>query len=59
MLTKVEAQLITQVTGVSAVGVGAFSWLADVTLYLQAASALISVVLGLYAIYRIYKNYDK
>jgi membrane protein implicated in regulation of membrane protease activity len=59
MLTRVEAQAVTGLTGGGAISAGVVSWLAPITLYLQLASAAISVILGLYALYRIYKKYDK
>ena len=55
-LAKIDAPVLTVASGVGSVGAGAYSWMADITIMLQFVSATMSVFLGAYAIYRIFKN---
>ena len=54
-----ESKLVTDVVAASSIGTGAYTWLVNLNEILQAVSLLISIGLGVYAYYRIYKAYKK
>ena len=53
-LLKIDVQLLAAGTGHA--GAGAYYWLSNVNEILQFVSLAISIVLGAYALYRLYKN---
>jgi len=59
-LLKASTQpIVTAASGAGSVGASAYSILADITPFLQFTSAGMSVFLGAYAIYRIFKKNEK
>lgn len=52
----IEPKFITDAVAAGSVGTGAYTWLANLNEVLQAISLVISIGLGIYAYYRIFKN---
>ena len=52
----IESRFITDAAAAGSVSTGAYSWLANVNEWLQLISLLISIGLGLYAYYRIFRK---
>lgn len=51
-----ESKFITDIAAAGSVGSGAYAWLANINEVLQTLSLIISIGLGLYAYYRIFKS---
>ncbi len=58
-MIKLDESSLTAAYGSVSVSAGAYGWLANVNEVLQFVSLAISIVLGTYAIIRIYKNREK
>jgi len=52
----IAPRFITDAAAAGSVGSGAFTWLVNLNEILQAISLLISIGLGVYAYYRIFKK---